>query len=114
MVEFDFETSFCRKTDPAEADYNEYVIKTLLPSFLESKYGEIKSLNATYKTKFKEFSEVEPPRDFSGSDLQHLPQFFDWFKFKEWYLSEFLTGLEDLFKSYTVLPLFFRSHYFRQ
>jgi hypothetical protein len=114
MVEFDFETSFCRKTDPAEADYNEYVVKTLFPSFLESKYGETKSLNAAYKTKFKEFSEVEPPRDFSGSESHHLSQFFDWFRFKEWYLSEFLTGLEDLFKSYTVLPIFFRSHYFRR
>ncbi len=112
MVEFDFETSFGHKTRPGDADYNEYVIGTLYPLFLEKKYGEVKHLNAVYRERNRSFSDVEPPRDFSGVDLKHLPGVFDWFRFKEWYLSEFLTGLEELFKSYTVLPFFFRSLYF--
>jgi len=112
LIEFDFETSFCHKTGPLEADYNEYVIKTEYPTFLENKYGEIKNLNAVYKKKYKEFTDVEPPRDFKDADFKNMPIIFDWFEFKEWYLSEFLTGLEELFKSYTVMPLFFRSLYF--
>ncbi len=112
MVEFDFETSFCHKTAPGEADYNEYVIGTLYPLFLERSYGEVKYLNATYRERNKDFSVVEPPRDFSGLDLKEMPKIMDWFRFKEWYLSEFLTGIEELFRSYTVLPFFFRSLYF--
>lgn len=113
LVEFDFETSFCHKTGPGEADYNDYVIKTLYPDYLQEKYETIKNLNSVYKSRYKDFGDVEPPREFTGLDLKHLPKYFDWFYFKEWYLSEFLTGLEELFKSYTVLPLFFRSLYFR-
>jgi beta-galactosidase len=114
MVEFDFETSFCHKTGPGDADYNPYVVETLYPAFLEQKYGEISSLNAVYKEKHKSFAEVQPPREFAGAGLALLPRYFDWFHFKEWYLSEFLTGLEELFKSYTVLPMFFRSLYFEK
>ena len=113
LVEFDFETSFCHKTGPGDADYNEYIIKTLYPDYLKGKYEDIKALNAAYKEKNKDFTDVEPPRDFTGAELKHLPKFFDWFHFKEWALSNFLTGLEELFKSYTVLPLFFRSLYFK-
>ena len=113
LVEFDFETSFCRRIGPGEADYNDYVVKTLYPAYLQQKYEDIKHLNAAYHEKYKEFSEVEPPRQFADTDLKVLPKYFDWFSFKEWYLSEFLRGLEDLFKSYTVLPLFFRSLYFK-
>jgi len=112
LVEFDFETSFCHKTGPREADYNDYVIKSLYPAFLNTKYGDIKTLNGVYRERHKDFTEVEPPREFADTDLKLLAKYFDWFYFKEWYLSEFLTGLEDLFKSYTVLPLFFRSLYF--
>jgi beta-galactosidase len=112
LVEFDFETSFCHKTGPGEADYNEYVLGVLYPAFLQTKYEDIKTLNAAYKERHKDFTDVEPPREFVGADLKHLSKFFDWFYFKEWYLSEYLTGLEELFKSYTVMPLFFRSLYF--
>lgn len=112
LVEFDFETSFSHHTGPGEADYNDYIIKTLYPAYLQTKYENIKVLNTTYKERHKDFTDIEPPREFVGAELKQLPKFFDWFYFKERYLSEFLTGLEELFKSYTVLPLFFRSLYF--
>lgn len=112
MVEFDFETSFCHHTGPGEADYNAYIIETLYPEFLEKKYEDIKVLNVLYKEKNADFGHVEPPRDFAKVDVKNLPKFFDWLSFKEWYLSEFLNSLEDLFKSYTVMPFFFRSLYF--
>ncbi|MCK5126005.1 MAG: beta-galactosidase [candidate division Zixibacteria bacterium] len=112
MVEFDFETSFCHKTGAGDADYNDYIVKTLFPSFLENKYEDIKTLNAVYKSKHKEFTSIDPPRDFLKFDVSKMPRVFDWFYFKEWYLSDFLCSLEDLFKSYTVLPFFFRSLFF--
>ncbi len=112
MVEFDFETSFCHKTGAGDADYNDYIVKTLYPSFLENRYEDIKVLNAAYKSKYKDFGDIEPPRDFAKLDIKDMTQTFDWFYFKEWYLSDFLNSLEDLFKSYTVLPFFFRSLYF--
>lgn len=112
MVEFDFETSFCHMTGAGDADYNDYIVKTLFPSYLENKYEDVKTLNALYKTKYKTFDEIEPPRDFAKLDTKDMSKVFDWFHFKEWYLSDFLNSLEDLFKSYTVLPFFFRSLYF--
>ena len=112
MVEFDFETSFCHKTGAGDADYNDYIVSTLFPSFLENKYEDIKALNAAYKEKNKEFTDVQPPREFAKFDAKDMTKVFDWFHFKEWYLSDFLGSLEDLFKSYTVLPFFFRSLYF--
>ncbi|MDD4050565.1 MAG: beta-galactosidase [candidate division Zixibacteria bacterium] len=113
LIEFDFETSFCHRTKPLEADYNDYVVTTLYPMHLEAKYGDIKNLNAAYHEKCKSFAEVQPPRDLSDAGLKDMPKMMDWFQFKEWCLSEFLNGLEELFRSYTVLPLFFRSLYFR-
>lgn len=113
LVEFDFETSFCHKTGPGEADYNDYVVKSLYPAYLQTRYEDIKNLNSAYREKNKDFTEIEPPRDFASPDIKLLPKYFDWFQFKEWYLSEFLNDLEELFKSYTVLPLFFRSLYFK-
>ncbi len=113
MVEFDFETSFCRRTGAGDADYNEYVIKTLYPNFLEEKYENIKALNTLYKERNKSFADIEPMREFDKLAIKDLPKLFDWFHFKEGYLSEFLGGLEDLFRSYTVLPFFFRSLYFK-
>ncbi len=112
LVEFDFETSFCHKTGPLDADYNEQVMAACYLPFLEKRYGDIKSLNAAYHEKCKSFAEVTPPRELTDIGLKDLPKLFDWYQFKEWYLSEFLSGLEDLFRSYTVLPLFFRSLYF--
>jgi len=113
MVEFDFETSFCHKTGLGDADYNEYIIDKIYPAFLEQKYEDVKQLNSIYKEKNKGFSNVEPPREFKGMDLKDMPKLFDWIEFREWYLSSFLIEMEELFKSYTVLPLFFRSLYFK-
>ncbi len=113
LIEFDFETSFCRRTRPLEADYNDYVLASLYPMHLETKYLDIKNLNTAYHEKYKNFADVQPPRDLTDADLKDMPRIMDWLHFKEAYLSEFLTGLEELFRSYTVMPLFFRSLYFR-
>ncbi|MBD3257766.1 hypothetical protein GF377_04980, partial [candidate division GN15 bacterium] len=113
MVELDYETSFGRMLEPDKADYNPDLLEQYYPGFLESRYEEIKKLNQLYKEKNKEFTDVEPPRKFSGLDLKDYPKVLDWFRFREYLLNEYLAVLEDVFTSYTVEPLFFRSLYFR-
>ncbi len=112
MVELDYETSFWRQLDPASADYNPDVLAQYYPDFLESAYGDIKKLNAQYKEKNGSFAKVEPPRKFGGLTLKDYPKVFDWFRFREFTLQLYLEMLEDVFKSYTVEPLIFRSLYF--
>lgn len=113
MVELDFETSYGRYLDPGSADYNPDVLSHHYPEFLASRYGDIKKLNQLYKDKAESFEAVEPPRNFSNLDIRELPRIFDWFNFREHMLKVYLSTLEDIFKSYTVEPLFFRSLYFR-
>ncbi len=114
MVELDYETSFGRLLDPASADYNPDVLSAHYGRFLREHYeDDIKKLNAQYKEKNKEFDTVEPPRKFKDLDLNDYPKALDWFRFREYMLRTYLQSLEDLFTSYTVEPLIFRSLYVR-
>lgn len=113
MVELDYETSYGRLLDPDSADYNPDVLGQYYPPFLESLYGDVKKLNVQYKEKNKSFADVEPPRKFDGLDWKDLPKAVDWMKYREHMLRTYLDTLEDVFKSYTVEPLIFRSLYFR-
>ena len=113
MVELDYETSFGRMLEPDEADYNPDLIARYYPPFLDGLYGgDIKKLASRYKEKVASFEVVEPPKKFTGLSLEDYPKVLDWMKFREYVLSTYLEVLEDLFKSYTVEPLFFRSLYF--
>jgi len=113
MVELDYETSFGRFLEPDSADYNPDVLQKYYPPFLEDLYGDIKKLNSQYKQNCKSFEEVEPPRKFTELELKDYPRVIDWFKFREYILNTYLETMEDIFQSYTVEPLIFRSIYFR-
>jgi len=113
MVELDYETSFGRLLNPEAADYNQDVLAQFYNPYLESVYEDIKKLNTRYKEKNPSFESVEPPRKFTELTLKEYPKVFDWFRFREHSLNEYLGILEDVFKSFTVEPLFFRSLYFR-
>jgi hypothetical protein len=113
MVELDYETSFGRMLDPDKADYNPDLIAKYYPPFLDGLYGgDVKKLASRYKEKLTTFEAVEPPKKFSGLDIEDYPKVLDWMKFREYTLNSYLEVMEDLFKSYTVEPLFFRSLYF--
>ncbi len=114
MVELDYETSFGRLLDPSTADYNPDVLANYYGRFLRDLYEEdIKKLNAQYKEKNGDFESVEPPRKFTDLDLKDYPKALDWFRFREYMLRTYLQTVEDLFTSYTVEPLIFRSLYVR-
>jgi len=114
MIELDYETSYGRLLNPDSADYNVDVLSKYYGSYLESLYGDIKKLNAQYKEKNSDFKSVEPPHQFDGLDFKHFPKVMDWFRFREAMLNQYLEQLEEIFKSYTVEPLIFRSLYFRK
>ncbi len=113
MVELDYETSFGHLLKPGSADYNPDVLEEYYPEFLRDRYEEIKKLNASYKEKNKDFESVEPPRLFEDLELNAYPKVLDWFRFREYMLNEYLSILEDIFTSFTVEPLLFRSLYFK-
>ena len=113
MIEMDFETSFGRHLNPGSADYNPEVLQRYYPGFLQSRYEDVSKLNKEYHSKESSFEAVEPPRKFDDVDMKDLPRVFDWFRFRELTLKAYLTTLEEIFKSYTVEPLFFRSLYFK-
>jgi len=113
MVELDYETSFGRLLEPDSADYNPDVLAQYYPLFLQEIYGDVKKLNAQYKENHAGFDDVEPPRKFRELEFTNYPKVIDWFKFREFILNTYLETLEEVFSSYTVEPLIFRSLYFR-
>jgi beta-galactosidase len=113
MVELDHETSFGGMIHPGSADYNPDVLAKYYVEFLEETYGDIKALNSRYKEKNSDFPMVEPPRKFDDLEMKDYPKVLDWFRYREYILNTYLEVLEDIFRSYTVEPLIFRSLYFR-
>ena len=113
MVELDYETSFGCILDPAGADYNADVVAEHYPAFLETRYQDIKVLNAAYKEQNESFQQVQPPRRFTELEPKQYVKALDWFRFRQYMLNEYLTMLESIFASFTVEPLLFRSLYYK-
>jgi len=112
LVEIDFETSFAGNSKPDSADYNQDVLSKYFPGFLASRYDDIKKLNQVYREKNSDFESVEPPREFADLELKNMTKVFDWIRFRELILKAYLSTIEEIIRSYTVEPLFFRSLYF--
>lgn len=113
MVELDYETSYGYLLNPDSADYNPDVLAQFYPPFLEARYGDVKKIAAIYKEKIDTFAKVQPPKKFTDLDLKDYPKVLDWMRFREHMLNLYLNDMEDVFKSYTVEPLIFRSLYFK-
>ncbi len=112
LVEIDFETSFAGNSKPGSADYNQDVLAKYFPGFLASRYEDIKKLNQAYREKNSNFESVDPPREFADLDIKDMIKVFDWIRFRELMLKAYLSNIEEIIKSYTVEPLFFRSLFF--
>ncbi|MCK4856907.1 MAG: beta-galactosidase, partial [candidate division Zixibacteria bacterium] len=109
LVELDNGVYFGGDPYPWKSDYNQQIVEALYPAFLHERYGEIKHLNSAYKEKAEDFTEVEPPRDFSVCKESPLPKLLDWFRFKEYLLAEQAASLIDLYKSFSCEPLFYQT-----
>lgn len=111
LIELDSQIGFAELEGPGQADYNEDMLRREYPPFLMDRYETIKELNHAYKTKYKEFEEVTPPRSFDEITAKSLPIALDWFRFKEWLLRRYTDALMEIYDSYIVYPLFFRASY---
>lgn len=112
IVELDCAPAFGGELDPASSDYNSDTLSKFLGPFLLDRYEDIKKLNSVYKTRYKSFDDVEPPRKFENVSQKNLPAFLDWFRFKESMLNQYFESLESIYENYTVRPILLRSHHF--
>lgn len=94
---------------PWKSDYNEFLLQTLYPAFLEERYEDIKILNSLYGEKAEDFTRIEPPRDFTICKENPLPKLLDWFRFKEYQVEDNANNLIDLYKSFSCEPLFYQT-----
>jgi len=111
LIQLDNQLSFGDNLGPFDANYSENTIEELYPAFLRDNYGDIKKLSRLYGKKYKDFTEIEPPRSLKVKNPCDLVKYFDWLKFKDKYLQDFLTELRELFLSFEVQALFFTNSF---
>ncbi|MFC1475758.1 beta-galactosidase [Candidatus Zixiibacteriota bacterium] len=109
LIEIDYEPSFCHNFDPYSGDYNEYVVRSLYPKFLETRHGTIEGLNKAYKVKFKEFSEAMPPTDFNASSPQEMVPHLDWISFREHLVNRYADSVAELLSGAEMSAMFSRA-----
>ena len=112
LIQLDNQLSFGHNFGPFSADYSENTIKNLYPAYLKDNYKDVKKLNRFYGKKYKDFSEIEPPKRLKVKTPFDLVRYFDWLRFKEKYLEDFLTELRELFLSFEVPALFYTNVFF--
>ena len=79
-----------------QLDYNPETIK-LYHSWLKKKYSNLNKLNEIYQTKYSDFFEIEPPKK-QMTDAKQLPYYFDWARFREFILVEYINVLNKMIK----------------
>jgi len=88
------------EADPVALDYNPYYVGDtngpgLFQLWLARKYDhKVELLNKSYSSSFSSFDEVQPPRK-KPEHYTELPRLFDWFRFKEHTVLEFLNKLRE-------------------
>jgi beta-galactosidase len=75
----------------AEADYNRACLN-YYHRFLKKHYKNIQSLNKVYKSRYKKFDSVYPPRGRVKSKKDYL-RYRDWHLFYRWYYAKYLARL---------------------
>lgn len=80
---------------PFSADYSTHALRWYY-EFLNSKYPSIGSLNRAYRTRYNQFTDIEPPRALAATEREALPRFIDWMEFQEYYVGLALSVLTSL------------------
>jgi beta-galactosidase len=105
-IQSDNETCYFFKDKAYAVDYNKDSIQ-LYRDFLKDKYIDIESLNKCYRSKYKSFSEIEPPRSFNGKTKEELPYYFDWIRYKEYQIMYSLKRIARMWKDREInVPVF--------
>jgi beta-galactosidase len=79
-----------------QLDYNPATIE-LYRSWLEKRYGSLDRLNEIYQTRYGDFAEIEPPQK-QMTDAKQLPYYFDWARWREFILVEYISVLHGMFR----------------
>jgi beta-galactosidase len=105
-----------RTGDPLFIDYNPWVVGAngepgFYQRWLSEKYGEIAELNQRYRSGYRDFVEIQPPRAPLAS-MEELPWFMDWHSCKEEMANHYVEHLYDLLVELGVeVPLTMLSPY---
>ncbi len=110
LIELDYEPSFCHNFDPYSGDYNEYVTQSLYPKFLDLRYESIEELNKAYKSKYKDFTGIEPPVEFTARKPEEYIVHADWVAFREYLVNRFCDSVADLLSTMEMSAMFSRAH----
>lgn len=110
LMEIDHEPSFCHNFDPYSADYNEYVVRSLFPKFLQARYETIPALNKVYKARHKEFSDVVPPTEFDAKNPHELVRHLDWIAFREHLVNRYADSVAELLSTAEMSAMFSRAY----
>lgn len=113
LIELDSENYYGGHFDPHMSDYNEQVVEEVYPNWLESRYEDIKSLNKIYGAKYKEFNNVEPPKEFDNLPANDMARVFDWFRFKEYLINNYINELREMYKTFSCEPMFMKTLAFK-
>lgn len=84
-IQSDNEMSHFFRVDPYDLDYCHDAID-LYRTFLRGKYRSIGRLNDAYRSGYRFFKEIDPPRRFDAATMEDLPRHLDWAEYKEEYL----------------------------
>jgi len=96
-VQVDNEMGYFFHINPYMVDYSDSSIKKY-QEFLKEKYRTIENLNGLYRTNYKFFEEIDPPRRFEGREKEDLPYYIDWIEYREHYLINSLDRLARMMR----------------
>ena len=106
-VQSDNETCYLFHDQPYATDYSDDSLR-LYREFLQSKHGDIATLNALYGSTYTRFEQVEPPRDGPIATRASAPLHVDWVAYKEyqirWSVARFARMLRE--RGLSSVPIF--------
>lgn len=110
-VQSDNEMSFFFRTAAFDVDYSPASIE-LYRKFIRTRYEEdIAALNRAYGASHSDFDGVLPPRQFDARSVADLPYYFDWLKYKEFYLYHGVQRIARMLRDRGLKDVFFFHNY---
>lgn len=97
LLQADNENSYFFKLSPYDVDYSEPAVRQYR-QFLRRRYDAVESLNDRYRTDYRSFDDVDPPRRFDATAGADLVRYLDWASAKEAYLTDSIATIADMLR----------------
>jgi beta-galactosidase len=114
LVEIDSRPSFGGHMGPFDLDYNQYVVSSLYPEFLQQKFEEPKKAAEAYAERAKQFADLRPPAAFHPATPKQLAKVFDWMRFKEWMMGRYVSTLREILVNSEMPALYYFTHFSKE